>query len=88
MKRQAYLLNTLLAAVLGCALLIAVLVRTFAPIIIIPPLDIPNTVLLSLVCLLADHYLAPGARRCYICIPALSAQIGRASCRERVLFLV
>jgi len=73
MKRQAYLLNTLLAAVLGCALLIAVLVRTFAPIIIIPRLDIPNMALLSLVCLLADHYLAPGARRCYICIPALSA---------------
>ena len=73
MKRQSYLLNTLLAAVLGCVLLIAVLVRTFAPIIIIPPLDIPNMALLSLVCLLADHYLSPGARRCYICIPALSA---------------
>lgn len=73
MKKQTYPLNTLLAAVLGCVLLVAVLVRTFAPIIIIPRLDIPNMVLLSLVCLLADHYLTPGARRCYICIPAFSA---------------
>jgi len=73
MKDKTYLLNTLLAAVLGCALLAAVLVRTFAPIIIIPELNIPNMVLLSLVALLLDHYLAPGAKRCYICIPVLSA---------------
>ena len=73
MKKQTYLLNTLLAAVLGCTLLVAVLVRTFLPIVILPELDISNMVLLSLVALLADHYLAPDARRCYICIPALSA---------------
>lgn len=73
MKKPSYLLNTLLAAVLGCALLVAVLVRTFAPIVILPALDIPDMVLVSLVALLADHGLAPGARRCYICIPLLSA---------------
>ena len=72
MKKNTYLLNTLLAVVLGGALLIAVLVRTFAPIIIIPALDIPNMVLVSLAALLLDHYLAPGAKRCWICIRVLS----------------
>ena len=73
MKNKTYTLNTILAAVLGLALLIAVLVRTFAPAVIIPGLDIPNLVLISLVALLLDHYLAPGAKRCYICIPVFSA---------------
>ena len=45
MKNKMYLLNTMLAAVLGIALLIAVLVRTFAPIIILPALNIPADVL-------------------------------------------
>ena len=47
MKNKTYLLNTMLAAVLTLALLIAVLVRTFFPIIIIPALDLPNMVLIS-----------------------------------------
>ena len=73
MKNKTYILNTLLAAVLGAALLIAVLVRTFAPAVIIPSLDVPNLVLISLVALLLDYYVAPGAKRCYLCIPVLSA---------------
>lgn len=73
MKNKTYVLNTLLAALLGGALLIAVLVRTFAPNVILPQLDIPNMVLLSLAALLLDHYLAPDAQRCYICIPVFSA---------------
>ena len=73
MKNKTYTLNTLLAAVLGAVLLICVLVRTFAPRIILPQLDIPNLVLISLVALVLDHYLAPNAERCYICIPAFSA---------------
>ena len=73
MNKKTYTLNTLLAVVLGGALLAAVLVRTFAPRIILPELDIPNMVLISLIALLADHYLAPGADRCYICIPVFSA---------------
>lgn len=72
MKNKTYLLNTLLTAVLGAALLVAVLVRTFAPGIIIPALNIPNMVLLCLVALLLDHYLAPGAGRCYVCIALFS----------------
>lgn len=73
MKKSTYTLNTLLAAVLGTALLVCVLVRTFAPRMILPQLDVPNMVLVSLAALLLDHYLAPGADRCYICIPVFSA---------------
>lgn len=73
MNKKTYTLNTLLAAVLGAVLLVCVLVRTFWPRMILPVLDIPNLVLISLVALLLDHYLAPGADRCYICIPVFSA---------------
>jgi len=69
MKNKTYLLNTLLALVLGLALLIIVLMRSFLPMYIVPRASIPNLVLLSLVALLLDHYLAPGAKRCYVCIP-------------------
>ena len=73
MKNKTYTLNTVLAAILGIALLACILVRTFAPRIILPELDIPNLVLISLVALVLDHYLAPEADRCYICIPMFSA---------------
>lgn len=73
MKNKTYTLNTLLALVLGTALLVCIFVRTFAPRMILPQLDVPNMVLISLAALVADHYLAPGAKRCYICIPVFSA---------------
>ena len=73
MNNKKYMLNTLLAVVLGAFLLVCVLVRTFAPRIILLELDIPMQVLISLVTLVLDHYLAPGAERCYICIPVFSA---------------
>ena len=73
MKNKTYILNTLLAAILGVVLLACVLVRTFLPRMILPELDIPNMVLVSLVALVADHYAAPRAKRCYICIPVFAA---------------
>lgn len=73
MNKKTYTLNTLLALLLGAALLVCVLLRTFVPRVILPQLDVPNLTLISLGALLADHYLAPGARRCYICIPVFSA---------------
>lgn len=73
MKKKTYTLNTLLAAVLGAVLLACVIVRTFWPRMILPAIDIPNMVLVSMIALLLDHYLAPGAKRCYICIPVFSA---------------
>ena len=73
MKKNTYTLNTVLAVVLGAAMLAAILVRTFAPRIILPELDVTNLVLISLVPLVLDHYLAPNADRCYVCIPVFSA---------------
>lgn len=73
MQDKKYFLNTALAAVLGLILLVCVLVRTFAPAVVIPRLNIPNIVLISMFALVLDHYLAPGAKRCYICIPVFSA---------------
>jgi hypothetical protein len=72
MKNQKYFLNTALALVFGMVLLAMVLIRTFAPVIILPKLDIPNMVLLSLAALLVDHYVLKGAKRCYICIPVFA----------------
>lgn len=73
MNKKTYTLNTLLAVTLGAALLVCVLVRTFAPRMILPQLDVVSMSVISLVALLLDHYLAPGAKRCYICIPVFSA---------------
>ena len=73
MKNKIYILNTLLAAVLGLLLLGAVIVRAFAPAVMIPGWSIPRMVLISLTALLADHILAPGAGRCYVCIPVFAA---------------
>lgn len=73
MKKSTYTLNILLAVILGAALLAAILVRTFLPRVILPHMDASNMVLLSLAALLLECYLAPGADRCYICIPVFSA---------------
>ena len=72
-SQMNHILNTMSVRALGAALLVCVFVRTFAPRMILPQLDIPNMVLISLVALVADHYLAPGAKRCYVCIPVFSA---------------
>jgi hypothetical protein len=40
---------------------------------VLPQLNIPNMVLLSLVALVLDHYVVSGAKRCWVCIPVLSA---------------
>ena len=72
MKKNSYLLNTLLAIFVMIALAVMVLVRTFQPAAILPVLNIPNMVLISLVALLMDYFLAPEADRCYICIPVFS----------------
>ena len=73
MKRNTYSLNTLLALVVFAALLIAVIVRTVSPAVIIPAWNIPNMVLISLLTLLLDHYISPNTKRCYICIPVFAA---------------
>ena len=73
MKNKTYLLSTFLAAVVGIALLACVIVRAFFPAVILPKANIPNLLLLRVIALVLDHYLAPGAKRCYICIPVFAA---------------
>lgn len=73
MKNKSFFLCTALAAVLAVVLLIAVIVRTFLPAVNLPELNLPNMVLVSLLALLAEYYLAPGAKHCYLCVFLLSA---------------
>ena len=73
MDKKTYTLITILACVLGAALLVCVLVRTFAPRMILPNLDVPAMVLVSLVALVLDYYLAPNAKRCYVCVAVFGA---------------
>lgn len=73
MKQNKFFLNAALAVVMGVAALVCVLLRTFAPAVILPVLDIPAMVLLSLIALVTDHYVAGKVKRCYICIPVLAA---------------
>lgn len=73
MNDKRYALNSFLAVVTCLFLLGCVIARTFFPAVILPKADIPNLVLLSLIALVLDHYLAPGAVRCYVCIPVFSA---------------
>lgn len=70
--KKMYYLNTFLAAVFAAVLLAMVIIRAFLPAVILPDANIPNLVLVSLAALLLDHYLAPDAKRCYICIPVLA----------------
>ena len=71
--RKHYTSNTCLAAVLGLALAVCVLVRAFAPAVVLPKLDIPNVVLLSLVALLAAHYLKKEKSACNVLTLLLAA---------------
>lgn len=70
--KKIYVLNTILAVVVGIALAAIILVHTFLPNFVIPKVSIPNLVLLSLIALVLDHYIARGADRCYICIPVFA----------------
>lgn len=73
MKNNKYFLNTLLVGVLFAVMAVFMVLRAVQPPVVLPPLNIPNMVLVSLVALLLEHYLAPGNDRCYICIPVLAA---------------
>ncbi len=73
MKNNKYLFSTLLTAVVFLASAICMVVRLVQPAAILPPLNIPNMVLLTLVALLAEYFLANGNPRCYLCIPVFAA---------------
>lgn len=73
MKNNKYLLNTILAVVVFAACAAGMVVRVFQPAAVIPPLNIPNMVALSVIALLLEHFLTKGNPRCYICIPVFGA---------------
>ena len=73
MKNNQYFLNTILAIVVFVACAIALLVRVWLPAAIIPELNIPNMVALSVIALLLEHFLVKTNPRCYICIPVFGA---------------
>ena len=66
MKNNKFLLPMMLIAVLFAALLVGMLMQIFIPAVILPPLNIPNMVLLSVVALLADHLFTKGSQRNYV----------------------
>ena len=72
MKNNKYFLNTLLTLVLFVIMAVFMVLRAVQPPVILLPLNIPNMVLISLLVLLLEFYLAPGNPRCYFCIPALA----------------
>ena len=72
MKDKTFRLNTILTIVLEIVLFAAILIRVFVPIMMLPKLDIPNMVLISLIALLADHYLSADHERNYVWILVLA----------------
>ena len=65
MKNNKFLLYIVLTAVLFVALAAGLLVRVWMPAAIIPPLNIPNMVLLSVIALVIEYFIAGCNRRCY-----------------------
>lgn len=72
MKKHPYFLSFLLTGVVFTVMLVMMLIRVWNPAGVLPRLDIPNLALLSLVVLVAEHYLCPKAARNYVSIAILS----------------
>ena len=73
MKNKTYTLNTVLTAVLAAVLAVMVVLRAVSPQLILMQFDIVSITGISLIALVLDHYLAKGAKRCYICIPVFAS---------------
>lgn len=73
MNDKKYFLNTALTAVVFVAMAAVVVIRSITPGVVLPRMNIPNMVLLSLIALVIDHYAAKKAQRCYICVALFSA---------------
>ena len=72
MKNKTYTLSTVLIAVLTAVLAVMAVLRAFSPQIILPIFDIPTLTAISLVALVLDHYLAPGAKRNWLAVAVFS----------------
>lgn len=69
MRKNHCFRNIALTALLGIALAVCAVIRAFAPFAVLPRLDIPNMVLLSLGALVLDHYLAGGYQKITVFTP-------------------
>ena len=67
MKNNKFFLPCVLTIVVFAALVAAVIIRVVAPAGIIPPLNIPNMVLLSVIALLLEYLITKNNPRCYLC---------------------
>ena len=63
MKDNRYFRNIALTVVLGLSLAVCMVIRAMAPMAVLPQLDVPNVVLLSMIALLAEFYIA-GEGKC------------------------
>ena len=62
MRKNDYLANILLAAVLALTVLGFLLARTLFPTVVLPAWNIPNLIIVCMAALVAAAYLNPGAR--------------------------
>ena len=72
MKNRTTILNSVLAAVLGVALLVSVIVKTVSPHFILPQVDIPYIAAVSLVALVLTHFVKT-EEGCPVCEAVLAA---------------
>ncbi len=75
MNKKHDLLGVFLASVTALSLLALLLLRAFLPRFILPTPSGSHVILLSLIALVLDHYLACGSRRDYRLIPLYAALI-------------
>lgn len=76
MRKNAYLGNILLAAVMAIAMLATVLCRVFAPAAVLPVLNIPNLLALCVIALVLEYYLAqPSEAPCLVCAALLAVAV-------------
>ncbi len=75
MSKKSNLLGIILALVTGITILTALILKTFFPRIILPQFNACNIVLLSLVSLVADYYIANRTNRNYPFVVLYSALV-------------
>ena len=66
MRKNAYLVNILLAVFTAAVVLGTMIARAILPTVVVPGWNIPNLVILSVAALVAAEYLNPGAQYCWI----------------------
>lgn len=74
MRKNVYLRNILLAAVVGIAMLAMMVYKVFLPGAVLPELNIPNFLVMISLALVLNHYLGSGEPYCWICSGLLAAE--------------